>query len=120
MPTPPTDRARDLLSALEILSRHRNDDPAAYRAVHAATTAALDAVHQAMLDPRGGDLEAGLKAYGELAAQLRALPRPSTGPPHGRVGTDPLTALLGRRFGGGGAAVESWMSEVASGISPNL
>ncbi|CAN5320743.1 hypothetical protein BH23ACT9_BH23ACT9_06270 [soil metagenome] len=120
-----SDRARDLLSALEILSRHRNADPETYRTVHQAATAVLDEVHAGLLDPCGGDLDAGLATYGELARQLRALPVPSRGqpkPPRGQPRpsvSDPFVTLLGKRFGPG-AAIESWLSEVATGISPNV
>jgi hypothetical protein len=119
---PSPDRARDLIAAAEILSRHRNADPTTYRQVHVAATGALDALHAALLDPREGDLDEGLATYGDLVRQLRALPRPTTGqpiPPSGRPAPDPLTTFLGRRFGPA-AGIESVLSDVASGISPNL
>lgn len=154
MPTP-AERAADLLSACEILAAHRGADPSAYRAVHASGVAAVDDVHRLILDPRGGDLEALLASYRDLAVRVRALPVPSTGGAPRRSGADALGGLLGKAMGGsgglggfdrgsgggagerdggsrrggsgwggaswaGGNPIDALLSEVATGISPNV
>lgn len=151
MPTP-AERAADLLSACEILATHRNADPSAYRAVHASATSAVDDVHRRILDPRGGDLDALIDAYRDLAVRVRALPIPPTGGASRSSGADALGGLLGKAMGGAGgfggfpgqgssgrgssgqggrggwggggwggaASIDALLSEVATGISPNV
>jgi hypothetical protein len=128
--TPTAERARDLLTALEALVRQRTAVPDVYRAVHVAAAAAIGELHADLLDPRGGDFDAGVAEHAELARRLRELPRPmsgQTGPGQagpgqagpGGLGLDPFAALLGRARRSG-TTLDSLLGDLASGVAPQV
>lgn len=127
MRTPAGDRASDLLDALVILAKHRNDEPSTYRVVHAAATAAISELHDDLLDPRGGDFDAAVQRHAALARRLRDLPRPMAGQVGGETprrpsagpATDPFSTLLGR-IRRTGPSVDSLLAEMASGVLPQV
>ncbi len=114
------DRARDLLDALDILSRHRGVEPAAYRAVHAAATAAIERLHADLLDPRSGDFDSGIEVHTGLARRLRALPVPTRGQTSGGgSAVDPLLGLLARGARTSGS-VDAVLGDVSRGMVPKV
>lgn len=115
------ERAADLLAALDLLVRHRNAEPAAYRTVHAAATDAIGALHADLLDPRaGGDFDAAVAEHARLARRLRDLPRPTTGQPlRGGQSLDPLVGLLGRARSSG-TTLDGLLGDMAAGVVPQV